>query len=131
MKKMNEQKLDILLSQYVDGMLSEREVQKVESLLAMDASARQQVEELKRLKGLLVSKQKLTPDIGFWTRFSVALEEKKKEQYSLFPFPKKFVPAIALLATVVIVVGGVTCYSKSNAIHPIFLGEIAGSAGCV
>ena len=106
MKKMNEQQMDHLLSQYVDGKLSEIEVQKVESFLALDISARQRVKELRRLKDLLTSKRKLTPDIGFWTRFAVALEEQKKDEHSLLPFPRKFVPAITIMAAAVVVVVG-------------------------
>jgi hypothetical protein len=106
MKKMNKQKLDALLSQYVDGVLSEQEAQKVESLLAMDTSAQQCVEELKRLKELLASKQKLTPDIGFWTRFSMAMEEQKMKEQNLLPFLRKYIPAISIMATAVVVVFG-------------------------
>jgi hypothetical protein len=106
MKKMNEQQMDHLLSQYVDGRLSEIEVQKVESFLALDTSAQQRVKELKRLKDLLRSKRKLIPDVGFWTRFAVALDEQKKDEYSFLPFPRKFIPAITIVTAAVIVVAG-------------------------
>ena len=53
MRKMKEQKLDALLSQYIDGTLSEKEAQQVESLLAEDESVRKHVAELKNLKILL------------------------------------------------------------------------------
>jgi len=55
MKKMNEQQLDLLFSQYVDGLLSERETQAVKSLVATDVSAKHRVEELQKLKALLAS----------------------------------------------------------------------------
>jgi hypothetical protein len=106
MKKMNEQILDALLSQYVDGILSEQDMKKVESLLAADMSARQHVAELKRLKILLASKPKLNPDIGFWTRFSVAMEEQKEEEHNLLPFPRKFIPAITVMVTAIFIVLG-------------------------
>jgi hypothetical protein len=106
-KKMNKKKLEILLSQYIDGMLSEQEARKVESLLTADTVASQRVEELKRLKALLASKQKLTPDIGFWTRFSVALEETRRDERSFLPFPRKYIPVITLLTTVLVVAVGV------------------------
>ena len=106
MKKMNEQKLDVLLSQYIDGALTGKELQQVESLLVEDASARQHVAELKRLKILLASQPKLNPDIGFWTRFSVAMEEQKEEEHNLLPFPRKFIPAITVMATAVVIVLG-------------------------
>jgi hypothetical protein len=106
MKKMNKQKLDALLSQYVDGALSEHEAQQVESVLAVDASARQHVAELKRLKILLASQPRLNPDIGFWTRFSVAMEEQKEEEHNLLPFPRRFLPAIAVMGTAIVIVVG-------------------------
>ena len=106
MKKMNEQKLDALLSQYVDGVLSEQEAQQVESLLAVDTSAKQKVVELKNLKRLLALQPKLNPDIGFWTRFSVAMEEQKEEEHNLLPFPRKFIPAITVMATAIVVIIG-------------------------
>jgi len=107
MKKMNEQKFDALLSQYVDGALSEQEVQQVELLLAVDTSARQKVTELKKLKLLLAAQPRLNPDIGFWTRFSVAMEEQKEEEHSLLPFPRKFIPAITVMITAIVVVVGI------------------------
>jgi hypothetical protein len=106
MRKINEQKLDALLSQYIDGTLSEKEVQQVESLLAKDESVRKHVAELKNLKILLALQPKLNPDIGFWTRFAVAMEEQKEEEHSLLPFPRKFLPAISVMLTAVIVVVG-------------------------
>jgi len=106
MKKMNEQQIDHLLSQYVDGRLSEIEVQKVESFLTLDISVQHRVKELRRLKDLLASKQKLTPDIGFWTRFAVALEEQKKDEKSFLPFPRKFIPVITVMATALVVAAG-------------------------
>jgi hypothetical protein len=106
MKKMKKQKLDALLSQYIDGVLSEQEVQKVESLLAMDTSARQSVEELRRLKELLASQTKLTPNIGFWTRFSMTLEGQKMNEHNLLPFPRKYIPAISIMVTAGLVVFG-------------------------
>jgi len=107
MKRMNKQQLHQLLSQYVDGVLSEPESQDVETILKMDASARKSVEELRRLKGLLASRNKIEPDIGFWTRFSVALEEKKKEERTLLPFPRKFLPAVGLVTATIVMAGGV------------------------
>jgi hypothetical protein len=106
MKRMNEQQMDHLLSQYVDGSLSEIEIQKVKALLALDILAQQRVRELKQLKDLLTSKQKLAPDIGFWTRFAVALEDQKKDEHNLLPFPFRFVPAISIVSAVVVVVVG-------------------------
>jgi hypothetical protein len=106
MKKMKNEKLDALLSQYVDGVLSEKEAREVESLLAVDASARQHVAELKNLKHLLSSQPPLNPDIGFWTRFAVAMDEQKEEERNLLPFPRKFLPAITVMVTAIVVVLG-------------------------
>jgi hypothetical protein len=106
MKNVNEQRLDSLLSQYIDGSLSENEVHEVETFLAMDTSAREKLEELRRLKELLGTKQKLTPDIGFWTRFSVALENQKQDEHNLLPFPRKYLPMMVTTFVVMVVVVG-------------------------
>ena len=107
MKRLDKEKLDSLLSRYVDGVLSEKEIRDVESLLAADASARQQVEELNNLKKILASQPKLTPDIGFWTRFAVAMDEQKEEEHNLLPFPRKFVPAVSVMLTAAVAVLGI------------------------
>jgi hypothetical protein len=106
MKKMNDQMLHALLSQYVDGALSKEEAKQVESLLTMDPSARQQVAELKYLKTLLAAQPRLNPDIGFWTRFSVTMEEQTEEEHNLLPFPRKFLPAMTVMVTAVVLVMG-------------------------
>jgi hypothetical protein len=87
-------------------VLSEKETQHVESLLAADASARQHIAELKSLKVLLASQPRLNPDIGFWTRFSVAMQEKKEEEHNLLPFSRKFLPAMTVMMTALVVVVG-------------------------
>jgi len=104
MKKINEKQMDQLLSQYIDGRLTENELQKVESLLSQDMSAQRRLKELKQLKDLLISKTKLTPDIGFWTRFSDVLEQPKKDENNFLPFKRKFVPVMSAAAAVVAVV---------------------------
>ena len=106
MKKNKKQKLDALLSQYVDGILPEQEARNVESLMAMDVSVKKEAAELKSLKALLSAQQRLNPDIGFWTRFSVAMEEQKKEQHNLLPFPRKFIPVISVMVTAIVVIVG-------------------------
>ena len=135
MKKMIKDKLDVMLSQYVDGVLSEKEKQQVESLLAADASARQQVAELKNLKILLASQPQLNPDIGFWTRFAVAMDEEKEEEHNLLPFPRKFLPAITVMVSVLVVVMGTLAIhnrmqfaqflsTKSQAVREVYLNKI-------
>jgi hypothetical protein len=131
MKIIDKEKLDALLSQYVDAVLSERERQQVESLLAADATARQQVEELKRLKKILASQPKLNPDIGFWTRFAVTMEEQKEEEHNLLPFPRKLIPAVSVMVTALVVVLGIVVIqnrmqffqflsSKSQAVKEVY-----------
>jgi hypothetical protein len=120
MKNVNEQRLDSLLSQYIDGSLSESEVRKVESFLAMDTSAREKLEELRRLKELLGTKEKLTPDIGFWTRFSVALDEQKQDEHSLLPFPHKYFPMMVTTIVAVFVVIGTIIFQNRMQVMQYF-----------
>lgn len=107
MNRMKKQELSEKLSLFVDGMLPEKEAKEIESILEKDQAVRRQVEELRALKGLLASKGALTPHIGFWTRLSIALEEQKREERSLLPFPRKYVPAIVTMLTIVVVFVGV------------------------
>jgi hypothetical protein len=106
MKKMNEQQIDQLLSQYIDGVLSEKEILEVESLLESDFAIRLRMQELKHVRALLMSQQKLTPDTGFWNRFSHVFEEQKNDDLNLLPFPRKFIPALSVISAVVLVVAG-------------------------
>jgi len=107
MKQMVQEQWELLFSQYVDGVLSKEDQTLVEERLKSDTSAQKYVEELRRLKLLLASKEKLTPDIGFATRLSVALEDQKKEEHNLLPFSRKYMPAVTALAAIVLVVTGV------------------------
>jgi len=112
MKRMNEERWKLFFSLYVDEVLSKEGQALVEDRLKSDAPARAYVEELRRLKALLSSKQKLVPDIGFATRLSAALEEQKMDERSLLPFPRRYLPAVTALAAVILVVTGV--YINTN-----------------
>lgn len=118
MKIENEQQLDLLLTQFLDGALSESERKEIESFVQMDISAQKKLEELKRLKELLGAKQKLTPDVGFWTRFSIVMDEQQKEEYSMLPFSRKYIPAMATtLAALCLVVGAVIIQNRMQIIQ--------------
>ncbi|MBN1396893.1 MAG: hypothetical protein JXA06_02570 [Bacteroidetes bacterium] len=112
MKKMNEQRMDELLSQYVDGRLSENELKEVEAMLSENASARKRLKDLLVLKDLLASKQKLTQDIGFWTRFSAELERQNQIKQNAPSFTRKFMPALSAAAAVVFIVAGSIVYQN-------------------
>jgi hypothetical protein len=107
MKRMNKQNLSKKLSLYIDAVLSEQEMKEMESLIEQDSSLRQEVEELRKVKQLLASKEVLTPHIGFWTRLSMILEDEKKEENSPLPFHRKYIPVIATLITMIIITIGI------------------------
>jgi hypothetical protein len=120
MKKINEQKMDQLLSRYIDGGLSEDELQKVESLLSQDISARQRLKELKRLMDILISKPKLAPDIGFWTRFTASLEKQKQEEHNILPFHRKFVPVMSVAAAALVLVVSTILFQNRMKLNQYF-----------
>ena len=95
-----------MLSAFLDGVLSDAERRDVESWLASDAEAREELAQLRRLQTLLGSRNRLEPDIGFWTRLSVRFEEERRESRNLLPFPRKYVPAVASALTVVVAICG-------------------------
>jgi hypothetical protein len=118
MKKRNEQQRDVLLSQYVDGTLSEQEIRDIESILSIDSSARKKIEELKSLKKLLVEKEKLEPDMGFWTRCEIALEERRKEERSFLPFSSKYNPAMSVsIAAVILIAGALVMQNRMQVVN--------------
>jgi hypothetical protein len=96
-----------LLSQYLDGAVTEEERRRVEDLLARDAEARKELADLKALAAMMGERRRLEPDIGFWTRLSVKIQEEEQEERSLLPFPRRFVPLAATAATAVIAVVGI------------------------
>jgi hypothetical protein len=120
MKKINEQKMDQLLSQYIDGGLTKDELQKIEFLISKDISVQHRLRELKRLKELLVSKPKLTPDIGFWTRFTAAVEKQKQDEHRFLPFNPQFVPIMSAAVAALVVVVGIIVFQNRMQINQYF-----------
>ena len=114
MKPQTKTELSQLLSGYVDGELTPEESREVEALLMQDADARKEFEQLKALKHLLSSKTPLPPSYGFWTRFSTELERRKKEEDNLLPFPRKYVPAVAISGAIVVLVMGVLLFQQRS-----------------
>ncbi|MCX6133599.1 MAG: hypothetical protein NTU47_07280 [Ignavibacteriales bacterium] len=114
MKPQTKTELSQLLSGYLDGELDERQIHDVETILSQDSEARKEFEELRALKSLLTSKRQLPPSYGFWSRFSTELERRKREEDNLLPFPRKYVPAVAISGAIVVLVLGVLMFQQRS-----------------
>lgn len=116
MKQFSEQELSYTLSLYLDGELPEREARALEEFLATHPEASQELRELRAMKQILHAKEKLPPDIGFWTRLSVALDHQKAEERNLLPFPRRFVPVATVLGALSMVVVGVIVFQQRDSV---------------
>jgi hypothetical protein len=120
MKTLSPQKQSELLSQYLDGALSADERHDVDYLLATSPSAREELNELTKLKGMMAATGRLDPDIGFWTRLSIKLEDMRAEEENLLPFPRKHLPIVAMALTVVLAIVGTTTIMNRMSIVSFF-----------
>jgi hypothetical protein len=110
----------ILLSQYLDGALSAAERERVDALIAQDADARRELAELRELGRLMKGQRRLEPDIGFWTRLSVRIQEEEQESRSLLPFPRRLMPAMVTASVAVIAVFGVLLVQNRTSVFEFF-----------
>jgi hypothetical protein len=120
MSTLSPRKRSELLSQYADGMIADKDRTIVEELLASDPSAKQELSELLRLKSLLGGARRLEPNIGFWTRLSMRLEDERQEAQNLLPFPKRYIPHVATTVTLVVAVFGFFAISNRMPIMAFF-----------
>lgn len=104
------------LSAYLDHELDDAQARAVEALAASDPEVRKELEELKSLKALLSSKKGIPPSIGFWTRLSTEIQRRKKEEENLLPFPRKYLPAVATVAAVIVVAVGIVLYEQRSSV---------------
>lgn len=104
------------LSAYLDHELDEAQARAVEDLAARDPDVRRELEELQSLKTLLASKRSIPPSIGFWTRLSTELERRKREEENLLPFPRKYLPAVATVAGVIVIAVGVVLFEQRESV---------------
>jgi hypothetical protein len=114
MQRMTEQELTQKLSLFLDGALSESETDELERYLAEYPDAAAELRELKAVQQLLQSRPALKPDIGFWTRLSVAIDEMKAEEQNLLPFPRRFIPAATLVGALSMVIVGVILFRERD-----------------
>jgi len=112
MKTLLKEKLLEQLSAYVDGELSPEEQEAVERFLAEDADAARQVRELRSIKHLLATKERLPEQLGFWTRLSTELDRQTKEEENLFPFSRRLMPYVSAAAVVALVAIGFLIFER-------------------
>jgi len=112
MKQLSKTERSERLSAYLDHELNEAQAREVEELAARDPDFRRELEELKSLKSLLASKKSIPPSIGFWTRLSMELDRRKREEENLLPFPRKYLPVVGTVAAVIVVAVGVILFEQ-------------------
>jgi hypothetical protein len=112
MKPLLKAELSQLLSAYVDGELDDQQARLVEEIIATDARARQELEELRALKNLVAQKTRLPASVGLWTRVASEIERRKKEEENLLPFPRRYFPVVAGAVAVLVVAVGVLLYQQ-------------------
>ncbi|GEM_PF-732763 len=106
MESLRQEKIEELLSAYVDGELSPTEHAEVERLLHERPELEARVWELRRMKELLAQKKPLPEQLGFWTRLSAELDRREREEENLLPFPRKFLPYVSCAGIVLVVAIG-------------------------
>ena len=117
MNLLSPSELSAMLSDYIDGSLSEPEKQELERYLRDHPSAREELAQLEFIKHLLAKKKTIEPNFAFWTRLSVKIEDQKKEASNLLPFPRKYAAAFFTLASAALVVAGIFAVQQRAMIY--------------
>ena len=114
MKPRSERELSEKLSLYVDGELPESEVKELEEFIAGHPEAAKELQELRAMKSLLASKERIPETLGFWTRLSAVLDQKEREEESLLPFSRKYLPLVYATGAVAVVLVGLLLFQQRS-----------------
>jgi hypothetical protein len=114
---MSPSELSDKLSNYIDGSLSAAQKQELETYLQDHASAKEELAQLEFLKHMMSKRKPLEPNIGFWTRLSLKIEDQKKEASNLLPFPRKYAAAFFTLASAALVAVGIVAVQQRTMIE--------------
>jgi hypothetical protein len=116
MKSWSRREISDLISLYVDGELDELQARELEEYLATDAEAAKELRDLRAMKGLLSTKKRLPETLGFWTRLSGRLERKEKEEESLLPFQRRYLPIVAVTGALAAIVVGLLIFQQRGSV---------------
>jgi PAS domain-containing protein len=116
MDTLRQEKIEELLSAYVDGELSVAEVAEVERLIREKPELDARVQELRRMKALLAQKKPLPQQLGFWTRLSTELARREREEDNLLPFPRKLLPYVSFAAIVLVATIGFLLFEEQESV---------------
>ena len=105
-----------MLSQYVDGELTERQAREIEEYVAGNPEAARELQELQTMKNLLASKKRLPETAGFWTRLSSQIERKEKEQENLLPFPRRYLPLAYATGVIAVALVGLLLFQQRSTV---------------
>ncbi|MFH0992550.1 MAG: zf-HC2 domain-containing protein [bacterium] len=103
MKKVTYAELASMLSAYIDGELTPEETALLKKHLATNPELAQELVELQSLKRVIQKKTMVPESIGFWTRLSIRMEQQQSDSTSLFPFPRKYLPAVTAIGGIFLV----------------------------
>ncbi len=120
MKTYTRKQLSHALSLYLDGALNETERRELEEYISAHPDAQQELNELRNLERLLADRPKLKENPVFWAKLSAALKHPQAETETILPFPRKFVPAVAMAGIAVLVLGGVFLFQNRDQLGEFF-----------
>ena len=108
-----------LLSDYLDGTLHPEQRASAERLLEQSDEARKIFSEFQQIKITLQHAPKLEPSPFFWSRLSHRIEQGSagSASDSFLPVPKKFLPALLVIGTIVIVLGASLLFRDSGKLN--------------
>lgn len=117
MSPLSQNRITILLTEYLDGVLNGADRTMVDNLIAEDSTIRKEFEELKKLRGLLSDQITVESNPAFWTRLSSSLEQHEAEE-NLLPFPRRYFPTATLASAVgVLLIGLVVFQNRMSLLH--------------
>lgn len=117
MESLSHHNTSTLLSQYLDGVLTDVDRKRVEDLIGRDPIVMKEFNQLKRIRSLLSEQRKLEPNPAFWTRLSTSVREHPEED-NLLPFSRKYFPTAAFGSVIgIFLIGLVIFQNRMSLLH--------------
>lgn len=120
MKPRSQDELSRQLSDYLDGSLNSEERSALEQYLAGHPEAAEELRDLRKIKHLLASKEKLPSDSYFWSRLSARMMAESEEESNLLPFPRKYIPLASAMGILAVVAVSLTVFLQREPILGYF-----------
>ncbi|MCB2204071.1 hypothetical protein KQI65_04925 [bacterium] len=108
------QYISLQLSLYLDGQLGENERREVEELIATDSAVREEYEQLQRMHSMLAAREPLPPNPFLPEKIMNHIRREAEEQDGALPVPRRYLPAAAALAVVLLVAVGTLAWLQRD-----------------